>query len=118
LVIRFDGAVAFADGFLQGFNIGNLYMAPRILYHSSLLKRARMQRYAGSLDAQHLSKKFLGKLQAVCPLNPLTEEAIGKVAPPLDGRPCKLPIGLPAHRLSAHDEIALIATIDFVAPRF
>ena len=65
MVVRFDGSVAFADGFLQGFNIGDLYLAPRILYHSSLLKRARMQGHAGSLDAQHLSKKFLGKLQIV-----------------------------------------------------
>ena len=65
LIVGFDGSVAFADCFLQAFNIDDLYMAPGILYHSSLLKRARMQRYAGSLDAQHLSKKFLSELQAV-----------------------------------------------------
>ena len=62
LVIRFDGPVAFADSLLQGFNIGDLNMASRILYHTSLLKRARMQRHAGPLDAQHFSKKFLGEL--------------------------------------------------------
>ena len=65
MIIRFDGPVAFADGLLQGFNIGDLNMAPRIFYHSGLLKCARMQRHAGSLDAQHLSKKFLGELQTV-----------------------------------------------------
>src|SRR4051812_10628554 len=65
MVVRFDSVVAFADGFLQGFNVGDLNMAPRILYHSSLLKCARMQRHAGSLDAQHLTKKFLGELQTV-----------------------------------------------------
>jgi len=37
-VVGFDGPVTFADGFMQGFNIGDLNMAPRILYHSSLLK--------------------------------------------------------------------------------
>ena len=62
LVIRFDGPVAFADSLLQGFNIGDLNMASRMLYHTSLLKRARMQRHAGPLDAQHFSKKFLGEL--------------------------------------------------------
>jgi hypothetical protein len=41
-------------------------VAPRIAYHSSLLKRARMQRHAGSLYAQHFGQKFLGKLQIVC----------------------------------------------------
>jgi hypothetical protein len=51
LIVRFDSSVAFADGFLQGFDIGDLNVASRILYHSSLLKRARMQRYAGSFDA-------------------------------------------------------------------
>jgi hypothetical protein len=65
-VVGFDGPVAFADGFLQGFKIGDLYVAPRIAYHSSLLKRARMQRHAGSLYAQHFGQKFLGKLQIVC----------------------------------------------------
>jgi hypothetical protein len=67
LVIRFDGPVAFADRFMQASHIGYLYMTPRIFYHSSLLKRARMQRHAGSPDAQHLSKKFLGELQTVSP---------------------------------------------------
>jgi hypothetical protein len=65
IVVGFDGPVTFTDGFLEGFNFGDLYLAPRILYHSSLLKRARVQRHAGSLDAQHLSKKFLGKMQTV-----------------------------------------------------
>ena len=65
IVVRFDGSVTFADCFLEGFNIGDPYLAPRIVYHSSLLKRARMQGHAGSLDAQHLSKKFLGKMQIV-----------------------------------------------------
>ena len=37
-VVGFDDPVTFADGFMQGFNIGDLNMAPRILYHSSLLK--------------------------------------------------------------------------------
>lgn len=65
LVVRFDGCVAFADAFLQGFNIGDLYLAPRIIYHSSLLKRSRMQRHAGSLNTQHLGEKFLGEMQIV-----------------------------------------------------
>jgi hypothetical protein len=65
LVVRFHGRVAFADGLLQGLNIRDLNMAPRIFYHSGLLKRARMQRHAGSLDAQHLSEKFLGELQTI-----------------------------------------------------
>ena len=65
MIVRFYGPVAFADGFLQGFKIGDLNVASGILYHSSLLKRARMQRHAGSLDAQHLGKKFLGEMQIV-----------------------------------------------------
>jgi len=43
LIVRFYGPVAFADGFLQGFKIGDLNVASGILYHSSLLKRVRMQ---------------------------------------------------------------------------
>jgi hypothetical protein len=42
LVVRFYGTVAFADGLLQPFDIGDLNMAPRIFYHSSLLKRPCM----------------------------------------------------------------------------
>src|ERR1700722_14025402 len=40
LVVRFHRPVAFADGLLQGLNIRDLNMAPRIFYHSGLLKRA------------------------------------------------------------------------------
>ena len=65
LVVRFNGAVAFANGFVHAFNIGDLNMAPRIFDHPSLLERPSMQRHAGSLDAQHLSEKFLGELQIV-----------------------------------------------------
>jgi hypothetical protein len=65
MIVRFDRTIALADGFLHGFNIGDLDMASRIFYYSGLLQRARMQRHAGSLDAQHLGKKFLGELQTV-----------------------------------------------------
>ena len=65
MIVSFDRPVAFADGFLHGFKISDLNVASRIVYQSSLLKGARMQCHASSLDAQHLSKKFLGKLQAV-----------------------------------------------------
>ena len=65
LMVRFDGPVTLTHGFLQASNIGDLYVASRISYHSSLLKRARVQRHAGSLDAQHLGKKILGEMQVV-----------------------------------------------------
>jgi len=56
LVVRFDGPLTFADDFLKNFNIGDLYLAPRIHYHPSLLKGARVQRHAGSKRAGHAKR--------------------------------------------------------------
>jgi hypothetical protein len=65
LVVGFDGPIAFADHFLHCLDIGDLNSAPRIFYYPGLLKGAGMQRDAGSLDTQHLSKEFLSELQIV-----------------------------------------------------
>ena len=57
--------VAFAGGFFHSFDVEDLYSAPRVTDHSSLLQRVRDDRDAASLHAKHLCQKFLREVQCV-----------------------------------------------------
>jgi len=54
LILRPHGFVAFASRVLQAFKVGDPDLTSGVLDDSSLLKRVRDDRYACSIDTQHL----------------------------------------------------------------
>jgi hypothetical protein len=95
LIVRFDRAVAFADGVLHRFEIGDLNLAPCVSDHPGLLKGPRVQSDAGAPDAEHLGKEFLCELQAV---------AVGQVSLRARSVPRKPQIQLPAAPFSCPNQ--------------